>query len=94
MYSDGSTVLTEAQGNGNPQAQQGTFLLGVSMPPLGASVLPSRKGKAAPTVSQDPFPSESWGLKRLEPVSSPTLTPGCDLGLISVWGGGGEGLRL
>lgn len=54
MYSDGSTVLTEAQGNGNQQAQQGTFLLRVSMPPLGASVLPSRKGKAAPTVSQDP----------------------------------------
>lgn len=36
-----------------------------------------------------PFPSESQVLKRLEPVSSPTRTPGCDLGLTSVGGEGG-----
>lgn len=91
MYSDGSTVLTEAQGNGNQQAQQETFLLRVSMPPLGASDLPSRKGKAAPTVSQDPSLLSPGFWKDWNLLAAPTLTPGCDLGRISV---GEGGLRL
>lgn len=84
MYFDGSIVLTEAQGNGNHQAQQETFLFRVSMPPLGASALPSIKGKAVPTVSQVPSPLspgfwKDWNLL----AYNPRMWSGADL---HAWG--------
>lgn len=86
MYSDGSTVLTEAQGNGNQQARQETSAQDKYASFRGfSSAIQKRKGCS--NGLPGPFPSESWVLKRLEPVSSPTRTPGCDLGLISVGGG-------
>lgn len=45
------------------------------------------KRKGCSNSLPGPFPYGSWVLKRLEPVSSPTLTPGCDRKLTSAPGG-------